>query len=520
MILGNRLVIGQGGSVQAFAAAIGEPLPPTFGASTLDDVDSACRLADETFDAYRQLSDSERAGFLDAIGAGLLELGDALIARAHLESGLPLARLQGERLHTVYQLRLFAQLLRDGRCQGAIVDPAQPERQPMPRSDARQRRIGLGPVAVFGASNFPLAFSVAGGDTVSALAAGCPVIVKAHPAHLGTSELVGRVIQRAAQATAMPEGVFSLLIDSGLSVGQTLVSHPLVQAVGFTGSRHGGLALMRTAQARPVSIPVYAEMSSINPLFLLPAALQRHAEVIAQGFVDSLVMGAGQFCTNPGLLLAVRGPALERFASAVAQVLGTQRPSTMLAAGIHGAYCNGVASLEQGIGVKRIGQAAEVDGPFQARAAVFRTDLGSLRAQPQLAHENFGPSALLVECANAEELLTAARALEGQLTVTLHADAEDEAIVRRLLPTLERKAGRILCNEFPTRVEVNQAIVHGGPFPATSDSRSTSVGTTAIERFLRPVCYQNLPDAWLPEALQEGNPLGLWRLRDGETVKA
>ena len=519
MILGQRTAMGQGGAVQAIAAATGESLLPTFGASTLQDVNYACTLADEAFGTYRHLADSQRASFLDAIGIGLLELGDVLITRAHLESGLSLARLQGERLRTVNQLRLFAQLLRDGRWHAAIIDPAQPERQPLPRSDARQRRIGLGPVAVFGASNFPLAFSVAGGDTASALAAGCPVIVKAHPAHLGTSELVGRVIQRAAHSTGMPEGVFSLLIDSGITVGQALVGHPLVQAVGFTGSRQGGMALVRTAQARPVPIPVYAEMSSINPLFLMPAALQARATSIACGFVDSLVLGAGQFCTNPGLVLAVRGPALETFAGAVAEALCNQRPATMLTAGIHAAYCRGLTNLEQGNGVALIGQAAEADGPFQARAAVFRTDLESFMAQPHLAHENFGPSALLVECPDSEALLAAARALEGQLTVTLHADPEDASIVRSLLPTFERKAGRILCNEFPTGVEVNQAMVHGGPFPATSDSRSTSVGATSIERFLRPVCYQNLPDAWLPEALQDANPLSLWRLRNGETVK-
>ncbi len=518
-IIGQRAVAGQGGQVYALAAATGEQLTPVFGASTLDDVNAACELAEASFDSYRQLSDEKRATFLDAVAQGLLDLGDVLIERVHIESGLPKPRLEGERMRTVNQLKLFASLLRDGRWHGAVVDTAMPDRQPLPRADLRLRRIGLGPVAVFGASNFPLAFSVAGGDTASALAAGCPVIVKAHPAHLGTSELVARVIQKAARETGMPDGVFSMLIDKDISVGQALVSHPLISAVGFTGSRRGGLALVAAAQARPVPIPVYAEMSSINPVFLLPAALSARGDSIAKGFVESLVMGAGQFCTNPGILLALESDALERFVSAAANALADKSPTTMLTPNIHGAYCNGLNNLHKASGVTLVAEGREAEGSFQARPAFFRTDSATFLANPALEDENFGPSALLVVCKDTADLQTVAAKFDGQLTVTLQFEEGDQAIAQALLPTLERKAGRILFNDYPTGVEVSYSMVHGGPFPATSDSRSTSVGATAIDRFLRPVCYQNVPDSLLPPSLQQSNPLKTWRLVNGELVK-
>ncbi|RJX73447.1 aldehyde dehydrogenase (NADP(+)) [Pseudomonas sp. LS-2] len=518
-IIGQRAVAGQGGQVYALAAATGEQLTPVFGASTLDDVNAACELAEASFDSYRQLSDEKRATFLDAIAQGLLDLGDVLIERVHIESGLPKPRLEGERMRTVNQLKLFASLLRGGRWHGAVVDTAMPDRQPLPRADLRLRRIGLGPVAVFGASNFPLAFSVAGGDTASALAAGCPVIVKAHPAHLGTSELVARVIQKAARETGMPDGVFSMLIDKDISVGQALVSHPLISAVGFTGSRRGGLALVAAAQARPVPIPVYAEMSSINPVFLLPAALSARGDSIAKGFVESLVMGAGQFCTNPGILLALESDALERFVSAAANALADKSPTTMLTPNIHGAYCNGLNNLHKASGVTLVAEGREAEGSFQARPAFFRTDSATFLANPALEDENFGPSALLVVCKDTADLQTVAAKFDGQLTVTLQFEEGDQAIAQALLPTLERKAGRILFNDYPTGVEVSYSMVHGGPFPATSDSRSTSVGATAIDRFLRPVCYQNVPDSLLPPSLQQSNPLKTWRLVNGELVK-
>jgi alpha-ketoglutaric semialdehyde dehydrogenase len=515
MIIGQRCVKGAAGELFALAADTGEPLQPPFGAGDATNVAQACELAEDAFDAFRQLPDERRAAFLDGIADGLIELGEVLIERAQVESGLPRARLEGERMRTANQLRLFASVLRDGRWHAAVIDSAQPQRTPLPRADLRQRRIGLGPVAVFGASNFPLAFSVAGGDTASALAAGCPVVVKAHTAHLGTSELVGRVIQRAAAATGMPDGVFSLVLGPGSEIGQALVSHPAIHAVGFTGSRQGGLALLRTAQARPQPIPVYAEMSSVNPVFLMPAALAARGEGIAAAFVDSLVLGAGQFCTNPGLLIALQGEPLEGFLDAATRALAHKVPTTMLTPGIHAAYCKGLQRLQQAEAVQPVATGMDPHGLYQARSALFRTEAAVFLENPSLEEENFGPSALVIVCRDSAEMRRVALRLVGQLTATLHLDEADRALAAELLPVLERKAGRILFNDFPTGVEVSYAMVHGGPFPATSDSRSTSVGAAAIDRFLRPVCYQNVPDALLPEALQEANPLALWRLRDG-----
>lgn len=514
-VIGQRTFLAGGARVKAFAAATGEPLAPEFAASTLDDLNHACVLAEAAFNPYRALPDACRADFLDAIAKGVDELGATLIDRVHAETGLPLQRLAPEHRRTVNQLKMFADLVRGGRWQQAVLDDPLPERQPLPRADLRQRRIGVGPVAVFGSSNFPLAFSVAGGDTASALAAGCPVIVKAHPAHLGTSELVARVIQQAAKDTAMPEGVFSLVIDANIEIGQALVAHPLIQAVGFTGSRRGGLALVQIAQSRAEPIPVYAEMSSINPVFLLPGALDDRASHIAEAFVESLVVGVGQLCTNPGLLLAVKSPALEVFVAAAAQALADKPAGTMLSPNIHEAYMRGIGSLCRIPGVEQAATGRDAQSRSEGQPVLFRTSFAQFMAQPSLAQENFGPSAVLVECANAEELHTALTSLEGQLTTTLHTGPGDDSTVRTLLPVMERKSGRILFNDFPTGVEVNNAMVHGGPFPATSDSRSTSVGTTAIDRFLRPVCYQNVPAQFLPTVLEDANPQGIWRLHNG-----
>ncbi|KAF1053271.1 MAG: NADP-dependent fatty aldehyde dehydrogenase [Stenotrophomonas maltophilia] len=518
MIIGRRTVSGSEAALYSLDAATGERLEPGFAGATQAQVNQACELAEAAFDRFRALPDATRASFLEAIGEQILALGDELIVRAMQESGLPRGRLEGERMRTVNQLRLFASVLRAGRWHSAVLDSALPERTP-PRADLRQRRIAVGPVAVFGASNFPLAFSVAGGDTASALAAGCPVVVKAHSAHLGTSELVGRAVQAAAEQTDMPEGVFSLLVGSGNAIGQALVAHPLIQAVGFTGSRAGGLALVATAQARRQPIPVYAEMSSSNPVFLMPAALAARGEAIARAFADSLTLGAGQFCTNPGLLLGVQGPALDAFIEQASAALAERAASTMLTPGIHAAYCKGLARLEQNPATHTQVRGRPAQGPFEAQAALFRVDAAAFLADASLEEENFGPSSLLIVCRDIAEMRQVAAHLEGQLTATLQLDAADHEWVAQLLPTLERKAGRILVNDFPTGVEVCHAMVHGGPFPSTSDSRTTSVGAAAIERFLRPVCYQNLPAALLPAALQDANPLGLWRLRDGEVVK-
>jgi NADP-dependent aldehyde dehydrogenase len=515
MIIGRQAVSGTGGSVRAYAPATHATLEPAFGLATRDDLQAACALAESAFDSYRATGLEERARFLETIAQRILDIGPLLIERAGQESGLPAARLEGERTRTVNQLRLFAKVVRDGHFLDATLDSALPERTP-PRPDLRMRRIALGPVAVFGASNFPLAFSVAGGDTASALAAGCPVVVKAHNAHLGTSELVGKAVQQAAVDCGMPEGVFSMLIGEGRDIGQALVAHPVIKAVGFTGSRQGGLALVATANARKEPIPVYAEMSSINPFFLLPGALAAGGGKLAQGFVDSLTLGVGQFCTNPGLAIGLQGPDLDAFSAAAGEALQAKGAGTMLTAGIHQAYLGAVGKRDAIEGVRLLARGSAEGQGCAAQAALYQCDAATFLANPALEEEIFGPASLLIACRDEAELLAVAAHVEGQLTATVHANAADRALAAKLLPVLERKAGRILFNGFPTGVEVCHAMVHGGPFPATSDARSTSVGATAIERFLRPVCYQDVPAELLPEALRDGNPLGLARTVDGQ----
>ncbi|MDQ2148399.1 aldehyde dehydrogenase (NADP(+)) [Alcaligenaceae bacterium C4P045] len=520
MLIGAAAVRGSAGTQRAINPASRAELEPAFGLGTRADVERAAGLAEQAFDPFRALPLETRAQFLETIAQNILDLGDALIERAHQESGLPLARLQGERGRTVGQLRLFARVVRDGHFLTATIDPAQPARTPLPRADLRLQKLPLGPVAVFGASNFPLAFSVAGGDTASAFAAGCPVIVKAHSAHLGTSEMVGRAIQKAVGQHKLPEGVFSLLIGAGRDIGEALVAHPAIKAVGFTGSRQGGLSLVATAQSRAEPIPVYAEMSSINPVFLMPAALEQRAETIASGYVDSLVMGVGQFCTNPGLVIGIEGPALDRFRAAAAKAVAEKGAATMLTPGIFDAYQRGVAELGSQPGVTAIGEGK----PSQAESCaagpvVFGASAKDLLGSQALEAEVFGPSSIVIGCSDVAEMRAVAEHLEGQLTATLMLDDADIEAARGLLPVLERRAGRILANGYPTGVEVSHAMVHGGPFPATSNASFTSVGATAIDRFLRPVCYQDLPDALLPDALKRGNPLKLVRTTDGEPAR-
>ncbi|MGY0834572.1 aldehyde dehydrogenase (NADP(+)) [Azospirillum argentinense] len=515
MLIGAESHRGRNGEIHAIDPSTGAKLEPAFGGGGTAEVDRACQLAWDAFDRFRETAPEDRAVFLEAVARNILDLGDALIVRAMAESGLPRARLEGERGRTVGQLRLFAAVVREGSWIGARIDPALPERAYLPRPDLRQRRIPLGPVAVFGASNFPLAFSVAGGDTASAFAAGCPVVVKAHSAHPGTSELVGRAVQAAVAECGLPEGVFSLIFGAGSSVGTALVADPRIKAVGFTGSRRGGVALMEVAAKRPEPIPVYAEMSSINPVFLLPAALAARAEALGRGFVASLTMGAGQFCTNPGILLGVDGPDLDRFVASAAEALGGSAAPTMLTPGIHAAFDAGVAALAGNARVATLARGLDGDGPNRCRAALFATTADAFLDDPALREEVFGAASLLIRCPDLESVRAVAERLDGQLTATLQMDAADTKAAAALLPTLERKAGRILANGWPTGVEVCHAMVHGGPFPATSDGRTTSVGTAAIERFLRPVCYQDIPADLLPEALRDGNPLGLWRRFDG-----
>lgn len=520
MLIGAAATSGSEATVRGIDPASGKELEPAYGGASEVDLERACLLAEAAFDAYRETTPEQRALFLEAIAEAILAIGDPLIERAMRESGLPRARLEGERGRTVGQLRLFAEVVREGSWLEARIDPAIPDRKPMPRSDLRMRHVPLGPVAIFGASNFPLAFSVAGGDTTSALAAGCPVVVKAHPAHPGTSELVGRAVQGAIAACALPEGVFSLLYGTGNWLGGALVADARIKAVGFTGSRRGGLALMDIANKRPEPIPVYAEMSSINPVLILPHALASRGEAIAKAFVASLTLGAGQFCTNPGLVLAQEGAELDRFAANAAANLGACAPATMLTPGIWQAYRGGVDRLGTRPGVESIARGKAGDGPNLGQAALFSASAEDFLADPALREEVFGAASVLIRCRDAAAMRRIVEELEGQLTVTLQMDEADLDLARSLLPALERKAGRLLVNGFPTGVEVAHAMVHGGPFPATSDGRSTSVGSLAILRFLRPVCYQDFPGALLPQALRDGNPLAIPRRVNGRQTPA
>ncbi|MET0366407.1 MAG: aldehyde dehydrogenase (NADP(+)) [Sphingobium sp.] len=496
-------------------AATGEPVGDPFAVSSLADVDAACAAAEAAFNVYRATGREERAAFLDRIGDEILAIGDDLIVTAMRESGLARVRLEGERGRTVTQLKLFASVVRAGNWLGLRVDPALPDRAP-PRPDLRLRMIPLGPVAVFGASNFPLAFSTAGGDTASALAAGCPVVVKGHPAHPATGALVAAAISRAVAASGLPEGVFSHLVGPGNELGSALVQDPRIAAVGFTGSRGGGLALARLAQARAVPIPVYAEMSSINPVLLLPEALKARGAALGEAYVGSLTMGAGQFCTNPGLVLAIEGEGLEAFRTAAAGSVSCADAGVMLTTGIHDAYEKGVQALASNAGVDLLARGKDGNGTTRGQAALFATSAEKFLVDQALGHEVFGASSIVVVCRDEAELARVIAAAEGQLTITLHMDEGDEALAARLLPLLERKAGRILANGWPTGVEVTHAMVHGGPFPATSDARTTSVGTLAIDRFLRPVSYQNLAQAVLPPELRDAaKGDGVARLVDG-----
>lgn len=495
--------------------ATDELLQPAFCEASAADVADACELAASAADAFASLAPAARADFIEAAAEAILAIGDALVATAMAESGLPRMRLEGERMRTVNQLRMFAGEVRQGEWLDVTIDPALPDRAP-PRSDLRRMNQSLGPVAVFGASNFPLAFSVAGGDTASAFAAGCPVVVKGHPAHPATGELVARAIRSAVAACGLPEGVFSFLPGRSNDLGGALVADPRIKAVGFTGSRAGGLALMEIAARRAEPIPVYAEMSSINPVVLMPAALGARAEALGAAFVGSLTLGAGQFCTNPGLVIAVDGPALDRFIAAAGEALAAVEPPVMLTPGIHAAYRAGVAALDASDCASRTGEGKATAEPNRCTGALFTATDAAFVAEPALGHEVFGASAVIVRCASLAAMMGVIASLEGQLTATLHLDPADEPAAATLLPLLAGKVGRVLANGWPTGVEVTHAMVHGGPYPATSDGRTTSVGTLAMARFLRSVCYQDIPDALLSPALQATNPWKLPRRIDGK----
>ena len=506
---------------QATAPATGEALEPFYAEATSDEIDRAFTLAVRAQATLRGLPRERRARLLERIADGLEALGEGLLERASLETALPLPRLTGERGRTTDQLRRFAEHVREGSWLEARLEGAQPERAPLPKPDLRSIRQAVGPVVVFGASNFPLAFSVAGGDTASALAAGCPVIVKAHPHHPATSELVARVIVAAVSELGLPPGTFSLLHGRGHQVGAELVTHPDARAVGFTGSFAGGKALFDLAAARPRPIPVFAEMGSVNPVLLLPGAVASRSGELAAGLAGSVTLGVGQFCTNPGLLVALAGDATEELVTALGVQLDDSNPGTLLHDGIRAGYEAGLSRLANVRGVRRFTfEPPVIASSRSVRAAGFRTDAATFRAHPELGEEVFGPATLLGLCSDAEELQNLVEDLDGQLTATVHASDEDLDTFGGLVDSLTEKAGRLVFGGYPTGVEVCPAMHHGGPFPATTDAASTSVGTAAIRRFTRPVCYQDAPMALLPPELRDANPDGILRLVDGEWSRA
>ena len=519
-LIGFREGTGTGLAMYASNPTTGERLQPGFIPATTEEVELAVRLAADAFDVYRVIPGRERGALLRKIAAKIESIAGDIVERAGQETALPQARLQGETARTCAQLRLFAQVAEEGSWVNARVDRGDPERKPVAKPDIRSMLRPLGPVVVFGASNFPLAFSVAGGDTASALAAGNPVIVKAHAAHPGTSELVGRAVQESVRECGLPEGLFTLLFGSGSQIGTALMKHPLVKAGGFTGSRAAGRILMDIAASRPEPIPFYAEMSSTNPVFILPGALSERAENIAAGLYASFTMGAGQFCTKPGMVFLPQGIASGTFTEKLQKLVGDSAPFHLLTKTIHSSYDSAIATRKKNTTVKLVAEGPETatGAAFAVSCALFETDAASF-LDSDLDSEIFGPATLLVRHSSRDQVLAIARSLEGHLTATIHGTEQDLREFADLIAILENKVGRLVFNGFPTGVEVTHAMVHGGPYPSTSDGRSTSVGSQAIFRFTRLVCYQGFPDSALPAELKDANPLGIWRMLDGQMTR-
>lgn len=519
-LIGFHEGVGAGPEMYATDPTTGQRLQPAFIPATAEEVVLAVRLAAQAFDVYRGVSGRDRGAFLRKIAEKIEAIAGEVVERAMQETALPQARLQAETVRTCGQLRLFAQVAEEGSWVNARIDRADPNRKPAPKPDIRSMLRPLGPVVVFGASNFPLAFSVAGGDTASALAGGNTVIVKAHAAHPGTSELVGRAVQESVRECGFPGGVFSMLFGSGSQIGTALMKHPLVRAGGFTGSRAAGRTLMDVAASRQEPIPFYAEMSSTNPVFILPGALRERAENIAAGLHASFTMGAGQFCTKPGMVFVPQGASADSFASKLREFVSASAPYHLLTKAIHSSYSSAIAARKTDGALTLVAEApkAAADAGFAARSAVFETDAPSFLGS-NLDAEIFGPATLLVRHSSREQVLEIARSLEGHLTATIHGTEQDLREFADLIAILETKVGRLVFNSFPTGVEVTHAMVHGGPYPSTSDGRSTSVGSQAIFRFTRLVCYQGFPDIALPDELKDRNPLGIWRMIDGQIVR-
>jgi NADP-dependent aldehyde dehydrogenase len=501
--------------MKALNPATSQFIEPEFAFGGVADVNLAANLADEAFDRYSHTSLAERSAFLERIADNLVAVSKELAARAALETGLPEAQLEGEALKAATQFRQFADVVRKGRFLQLAIDPAQPERQPRPRMDHRLQKIAIGPVAIFGASNFPISYSVAGGDTASALAAGSTVILKAHNAHPGASEIQARAIRQAVQDSGLPDGVFSMVRGGGNAIGEALVDHPLIKAVTFTGSEQGGMALYRRAQLRPEPIPVFTEMTSVNPTFILPEALAARGAEIGDGFIERMLVNVGQACLKPAILIAIEGAGFEALRAAMVKRVTDAPARPMLTPGIHASYNRGIDQLQSaGANLVAVGAVSHAD--LDGRSALLEVEGQRFLSETALTHEVFGPAALLVKVSDEAQMIAVARSLRGQLSAAMHLERADLELAQRLLPVLERRTGRIVVNAFAHPQEVSFATIHGGPFPASSDSRFTSVGMTSIERFLRPVSYQGFPDALLPEALRETNPLGLPRSMDGQ----
>ena len=521
-IIAGKVTSSDGVTFIATNPATGEVLPGVFHEAPVAHADAALRAADAAFDDFRATSPEQRAQLLEAIATNIEAIGDELLQRANAETALPMARCTAERGRAVGQARLFAKLIRDGSWLEARIDRAMPDRQPLPKPDVRRMMVPVGPVVVFGASNFPFAISVAGTDTVAALGAGCPVVVKAHPGHPGTCEMIAGAIVKALADTNMPAGAFSIVQGKGNDIGLALVRHPLTCAAAFTGSLRGGRALFDAACARPNPIPFYGELGSVNPVFLLPGALKERADKIAEAFVTSLTMGVGQFCTNPGLVFGLESDAMKQFLDKTSELVRAWAPSSMLHGGICHSFATGVERFSSTKGLKLVAQSQTPASKeaSQAAATLFSTDVFSFEASDSLREEVFGPTSIVTHCGAKGDLERVAESFDGQLTAAIHGTPDDLREHARLVRILERKAGRIIFNGFGTGIEVCPSMHHGGPYPAATHSFFTSIGTAAIYRFVRPVCYQGFPDDCLPEAIRNQNASKVWRMIDGEITQS
>ncbi|WP_411030374.1 aldehyde dehydrogenase (NADP(+)) [Spongiimicrobium sp. 3-5] len=501
--IGNRLS-GEGvSSHRTVDPKLNIENPTAFMEATEDEINEAVDLAAIAFQTFKKTSGEQRADFLNAIADEILALEDELIQMFCLESGLPEGRAVGERGRTVFQLRSFAELVSNEEWRNNVIDKAIPDRQPLPKPDIRKTSIPLGPVVVFAASNFPLAFSTAGGDTASALASGCPVIVKSHAMHSGTGELVASAIIKAAERTGMPNGVFSNITGRGRTVGTALVKHPKVKAVGFTGSISGGRALYNLAAQREEPIPVFAEMGSINPVVITPQAIAARSEEIASTYAGSITLGTGQFCTNPGLILTVESEGVEDFVEDLAAKTVAIDPQCMLHPSIKSGFVQNENIVTGQKGVSVVGRLEESIDPNYAPSQINATSGADFLANPKMHTEVFGPFSLVVKSKDEEELIAVINSLEGQLTGTILAEESELENLEGIIDALQNRVGRIIFNGVPTGVEVTGAMTHGGPYPACSDSRFTAVGLGAIKRWVRPFSYQNWPKELLPDALKD-----------------